>query len=243
MSNELERSAHDRNRCGGFYRGKVVQRSSNRHGLLKIWIPGVYPQEWASQPSMLPDAEPASPLFAGCNNGNGMFSYPNVGSTVWCFFQNDDQNFPVYFAATYGGTEAAGQFAACEPLPDKEDGAYIHKICCGKTTILLTETGNMKIETRTVDSADNPKSVLLQLDQSGNLKIHASTSIDIDAQDIRIVATNRLEVKSPTIETSTNFNGEGANDNCVVVKTDSFLLDAGQGTAMAINRHNGPHML
>ena len=101
----------------------------------------------------------------------------------------------------------------------------------------------MKIETRAVDSTDNPKSVVLQLDQSGNLKIHASTSLDIDAQDIRIVATNRLEVKSPTIETTTNFNGEGSNDNCIVAKTDSFLLDTSQGTAMAINRHNGPHML
>ena len=68
---------------------------------------------------------------------------------------------PVYFAATYGGTEAAGQFATCEPIPTSEDGAYIHKICCGKTTILLTETGNLKLEARTVDSADNSKSVLI----------------------------------------------------------------------------------
>lgn len=243
MSMDWAKSSHDRNRCPGFYRGKVVQRSSNKHGLLKIWIPGVYPDEWEDQPSMLPDAEPASPLFAGCNNGNGMFSYPNIGSTVWCFFQNEDQNFPVYFAATYGGTEAAGQFATCEAIPTSEDGAYIHKICCGKTTILLTETGNLKLETRTVDSSDNPKSVVIQMDQSGNLKIHGSTSIDIDAKDIRIVATSRLEIKSPDIEMTTNYTGEGTNDNCMVVKTDSYMLDVGDGTAMVINRQNGPHMM
>ena len=243
MSSGWAKSNHSRVRCSGFYRGKVVQRSSNKHGLLKIWIPGVYPEEWEDQPSMLPDAEPASPLFAGCNNGNGMFSYPNIGSTVWCFFQNEDQNFPVYFAATYGGTEAAGQFATCEAIPTSEDGAYIHKICCGKTTILLTETGNLKLETRAVDSSDNPKSVVIQLDQSGNLKIHGSTSIDIDAKDIRIVATSRLEIKSPDIEMTTNYTGEGSNDNCMVVKTDSYMLDVGDGTAMVINRQNGPHMM
>lgn len=85
----------------------------------------------------------------------------------------------MYFAATYGGVNAAGQFATCEVLPTNEDGAYIHKICCGKTTILLSETGNLKLETRTIDSEDNPKSVVIQMDQSGNLKISGSTSIDI----------------------------------------------------------------
>lgn len=237
------KSNHDRNRCSGFYRGKVIQRSSNKHGLLKIWIPGVYPEEWEDQPSMLPDAEPASPLFAGCNNGNGMFSYPNIGSTVWCFFQNEDQNFPVYFAATYGGPEAAGQFATCEAIPTSEDGAYIHKICCGKTTILLTETGNLRLETRAVDSSNNPKTVEIQMDQSGNLRIHGSTSIDIDAKDIRIVATSRLEMKSPVIEVTTNYAGKGANDNCLAINSDSFLVDVGDGTAMVIDRHNGPHIL
>jgi len=75
------------------------------------------------------------------------------------------------------------------------------------------------------------------------LKIHGSTSIDIDAKDIRIVATSRLEVKSPVIETTTNYAGEGANDNCFVMKTDSFMLDTGDGTAMVVDRHNGPHLL
>lgn len=58
-----------------------------------------------------------------------------------------------------------------------------------------------------------------------------------------MVATSRLELKSPVIEVKTNYGGEGANDNCIVMKTDSYMLDAGKGTAMAINRHNGPHML
>jgi hypothetical protein len=81
------------------------------------------------------------------------------------------------------------------------------------------------------------------MDQSGNLKIHGSTSIDIDAKDIRIVATSRFEIKSPVVEVTTNYAGEGSNDNCMVVNSDSFLVDVGDGTAMVINRHNGPHIL
>lgn len=235
--------SHSRNQCSGFYRGKVLQRSSNKHGLLKIWIPGVYPEQFGSEPSKLPDAEPAAPLFAGCNGGNGMFSYPNVGSTVWCFFQNNDQNFPVYFAATYGGTDAAGQYAACEPLPDKSDGAYVHKIVCGKTTVLMSETGNLKLETRAVDAEDQPKTVLIEMDQSGNLKIQASTSIQMTAADMLIAATNRLEVKSPVIEVTTNYTGKGKNDNSIVMTTDSFKLDVERGRAVTHTKTNGIQQL
>jgi uncharacterized protein involved in type VI secretion and phage assembly len=31
-----------------------------------------------------------TPQFAGSNNGNGVFSYPNIGSTVICVFANGD---------------------------------------------------------------------------------------------------------------------------------------------------------
>lgn len=243
MFEHLDPKDIDRRRCSGFYRGTVIQRSSNRSGRLKIWIPGVYDESWIDQPSKLPDAEPASPLFAGCLNGNGMFSYPNIGSTVWCFFQNEDQNLPVYFAATYAGTDPAGQFAACEPLPDNDTGAYIHKIVCGKTTILLSETGNLILETRTVDPSGVPKQVKFTMDQSGNLNINAGTSIDISTQDLRIVASNRMEIITPDIEIKTNAVGKNKNDNKMVVQTDSFLLDAGNGTTTVINRQNGTHLI
>lgn len=41
-------------------------------------------------PWSLPSAEQAAPLFGGTYNGNGMFSYPNIGSIVWVFFENCD---------------------------------------------------------------------------------------------------------------------------------------------------------
>ena len=57
---------------------------------------------------MLPSARQASPIFTGCHNGNGMFSYPNIGSTVVCMFINGDANTPIYFATLLGGDRAFG---------------------------------------------------------------------------------------------------------------------------------------
>ena len=220
----------------GFYRGKVIARSDSKHGRVKLWIPGVYPEEWESTPENLPDAEPAMPLFGGCNNGNGMFSYPNINSIVWCFFANDDQNFPVYFAATYGGTDASGQFDTCTQLPNAEDGAYVHKICAGRTTVLLAESGNFMIETRTIDDAGKPNNVTINGDQSGNLKIDASTCIDISTNEIRLRAFDKMSFVSPRIEMTTT-GGKGPDDTTyVIVNTNSMSVNTNGGNFEANTR-------
>lgn len=74
----------------GFYRGTVLKHLSN--GKCKIWVPGVYPAEWNSygNADLIPSAEQASPIAFGANHGNGVFSYPNIGSIVWCFFERGD---------------------------------------------------------------------------------------------------------------------------------------------------------
>ena len=54
--------------------------------MCKIWVGGVYPEYTRTDPKKLPKAEQASPLFGGINDGNGVFSYPNLGAKVWCFF-------------------------------------------------------------------------------------------------------------------------------------------------------------
>lgn len=74
----------------GFYRGVVLKHL--RNGMCKIWVPGVFAAELSSYENadMLPSAEQASPLAFGANNGLGVFSYPSIGSVVWCFFANND---------------------------------------------------------------------------------------------------------------------------------------------------------
>ena len=72
------------NKLFGFYRGQVLKHCSQ--GKCKLWIPSVYPIEWRNNPDMIPDAEQAAPLFGGSFAGNGVFSWPDIGSIVWCFF-------------------------------------------------------------------------------------------------------------------------------------------------------------
>jgi len=74
----------------GFYLGKVLKHLP--YGKIKVWIPGVYedkyqdPGKWKE----LPDCVQLSPIFGGVYQGNGMFSYPNIKSTVMCLFINGD---------------------------------------------------------------------------------------------------------------------------------------------------------
>lgn len=94
----------------GFYRGQVMSHLGN--GACKIWIPGVYPESWcetASETGMvdaygqplrgakLPTAYGAMPPFGGTID-EGFYAMPAINSTVWCFFENEDSNFPIYFA-------------------------------------------------------------------------------------------------------------------------------------------------
>lgn len=72
------------NKLFGFYRGQVLKHC--QQGKCKIWIPSIWPIEWRSNPDLLPSAEQAAPLFGGSFAGNGMFSWPDLGSIVWCFF-------------------------------------------------------------------------------------------------------------------------------------------------------------
>lgn len=75
-------------KCFGVYLGTVIQHMT--HGQLKVHIQGIYPEDWKNKPSMLPICRQITPQFAGSHNGNGAFSYPNIGSTVVCMFANGD---------------------------------------------------------------------------------------------------------------------------------------------------------
>jgi hypothetical protein len=83
----------------GFYRGKVLSQLEN--GKCKIFVPGVYPDEFETNPDALPEAEPCQPLmFGGYDSNNGSFQYPDIGTVVWLFFESSDINRPVFFGST-----------------------------------------------------------------------------------------------------------------------------------------------
>lgn len=91
------------------YRGKVIDNTGDK-GRCKIYVPSIHPStiegissDSESYASKLPWSEPACPLFAGSTDGQGMCSWPEVGSWVWVFFEGGLLKNPVYFAAINGG--------------------------------------------------------------------------------------------------------------------------------------------
>lgn len=140
------------NRLEGVFLGTVLKHLP--HGRCKIYIPAAYHEVYDHNPDYLPSALQATTIFAGNHDGNGVFSYPNIGSTVICFFLNGDANFPIYFASLQGGENAFGQYEIIkndleeengkkQEKKDKEDVSDRHLITSGKTHIKWFEKGKL----------------------------------------------------------------------------------------------------
>ena len=230
----IERSSG--NRLTGFYRGTVLKHLSN--GFCKIWIPGVYPDEWNSYATAdnLPSAEQASPLSFGANSGSGVFSYPNIGATVWCFFANDDQNCPVYFASTLGGKEANGGVWN-NPLAmpgNHPDDAYIHKIHAKNSDVEVSEVGTIKIHVGSgsgssdifidaqgiVDIASTKKITLT----APSIDLHASSAIVMNSNNYVLMGNDDDVANSITLKgTSINLSTRDKDDSLGAVLVDTQL--------------------
>lgn len=81
----------------GFYRGIVLDVNDPlKAGRLKIRIHSVYDDV---QEDAIPWAEYADTFFS-----KGLF-LPDVGDTVWCFFDNGSHMHPVFFAGSQSSTQ------------------------------------------------------------------------------------------------------------------------------------------
>lgn len=191
----------------GNYRAKVLYHGN--HGQVKLNVLGITPEEFVSDKSLsaaIPWAEPASPLYAGTHAGNGVFSYPNIGSTVWCFFEDGDQMKPVYFAACLGGQEAATQYSKARPLPTEEvQDAYIHTINCGNSRVEISETG---VITLMAIGNDGSNYAQIILDGStGKVSINTSGSINENSGgQISQIATNKISQSAAYLDSQSSVN-------------------------------------
>ena len=81
----------------GLYRGEVMQCLNN--GFCRIRVPDILEAN-EGDINTLPIAEQAQPIGGGANTNNGTFTYPDIGSIVWCFFEGGNLERPVYFATS-----------------------------------------------------------------------------------------------------------------------------------------------
>ena len=211
----------------GFYRGVVLKHLSN--GRCKIWIPTVYPDEWNSydKADLLPSAEQASSLAFGANNGNGVFSYPNIDSIVWCFFERGDQNFPIYFASTLGGKDNAFKkwdeslaMAGSHP-----DDAYVHHIEAGTSHIYVYESGFIKVVTH---NSDKSSKCTMTLDASGNITLDGSNTITLNAKNIVLNGSTQIDILAPNIKQNASVQS--------YVKSPAIQLDSSNGHTKIVSR-------
>ena len=207
------------NRYFGFQRGIVLKHLS--HGRCKVWIAGVYPDEWNSydMADNLPDCEQASSLSFGANNGLGVFTYPNIGSIVWCFFENGDQNLPVYFASSLGGEEAAKNWDVARHMAGNHpEDAYVHKIHVKNCDIEIYETGTMVVKTH---DTSNTNYCQLTMDSDGNATLDTSTTITLKTKSIILDASTQIDAKAPNVQTIAGIQSK--------TTSPAIVLDSSKG--------------
>lgn len=177
----------------GFYRGVVLRHELN--GRCRIWIPGVYDDSLKEKNniSKIPLAEPARPIFGGSFAGNGNFSYPSINTIVWCFFENGDQNYPVFFAYTPGGSSAAQQFNDLIQGGGADD-AYWHSFHVKNSHIKISECGMIDITTKNGEKYSN-----VNINQDGNIKIDSTLDVHLHTQKLVVEADEFMKIQSPNI--------------------------------------------
>ena len=194
----------------GFYRG-VVKRQLN-NGYCLIEIPGILEYEDFDN---LPPAEPAQGICGGMSNG-GTFSYPDVGSNVWCFFANGDIRQPVYFAVSNSRSEHwddVSQKLKTDLKPKGyPDASYVHssgtETVYGKTSISQINTLKPDKPTDEVEMAKIDLKVLRTNDDLERLN-KQTTDDDGYTQGVEKVASlvnNGSDIKSAG-EIITNGSG------------------------------------
>ena len=188
------------NQVVGFYRGIVKQHMPG--GRCKIWIPAVYPEEYKTMPDKLPDAQQAAPLFAVSRNSNknGTYSYPALESIVWCFFENNDVNYPVYFAATHEMGDAKAKWDSLSP--GKEN---MKKIVVDKVEITINSSdksiaisnGNANIE-MTPDGKISLSGVEIELNAINSVKINGN-NILTEGMTVKTIADAFASMKASRV--------------------------------------------
>lgn len=238
MTNTTSEKQEKCNKYYGFYRGTVVQQLTN--GFCKIRIPGVLAYDDVDK---LPPAESATDI-AGGTGKNGTFSYPDVNSTVWCFFEQGDVNRPVYFAGSHSHMVGWSSKNVAVAEQQNIEGYTLAKVTAvGKTmshdnasinmsSALNTNTQkieNTKIELAVQYNSELAENVTETFDDTNenNRVIHVAAGIVLDnaTGKVTINAANTIELNAPNIIINSKNLGKSGT---ITLHSDNITADAAE---------------
>lgn len=230
MFNPLLDREKTTDRFDGFYRGVVVDVDDlTKSGRVRI---KVYPMFESVDDDVLPWAIPADQTFGGSAN-IGSSAVPIVDSHVFCFFENGDHRFPVYFASA---PAIQNDVPDIPILSDKDDGT-VAAIDAASSISVSTAFGGSWDEPTSAYAAVYPKNkvfrsetgIIIEIDDTpDNVRFHiyhpSGSRLEIDDSGNtveHVVATKTtVIVNDNNIEVQGNQNTTTGSKHGVKIGTD-----------------------
>lgn len=225
---------NNRTKYYGFYRGKVVQLLNN--GFCRIEIPAILETINGDQ-NTLPLAEPAQTIGGGGDTLNGAFTYPAIGSIVWCFFEGGNIERPVYFATSNVRSETwnkivinsnksirknegnAGDEIYQSSQITKFNGSTIEQASVLDPSSGIKKSDSIELNVETIpeiNELSTENSDLTIENKSPPIPIAASITLDNKDNSIKLTAKNSIILEAPSIELRSHCDG----------RKGSILLDS-----------------
>lgn len=183
----------------GNYRGQVVSVDDPlSKGRIRVRILPAYS---GSSDDALPWAIPAMPLFCGAKSGYGSHFVPDVGSWVWCFFENGEYTQPVYFAEAPNGAMM---------LPGGETDTKARVLYSSSGCYLYFDDRNKEVKvysTRDVTivaEGTDPKIEILATGSTASVSMTATgagAAASVVAPSVTISGSDSVNINSTTVVT------------------------------------------
>jgi len=171
------------------------------------------------------------------NVAKGVFSVPQVGALLWCFFREGNPLFPVYFAASYRSGEWSSAYKSSSPGVNN-DTSLDGDATRSSTTIMPTKGGGV-ISTEGAGSHE----VSMVSYSGGHLKFHENHTILYSPDDFHTQADgNKFDITLSNRETHTKgICNTVVNGDCfekIGNVTDQSVHDAINGIESLISKIN-----
>jgi len=181
------RISKDTWKVSGFHRGIVRDNADpSRYGRIKVCVPTLFE---GIDTEYLPWAVPAMPFSfgGGAGSGFGCLCVPEIGSTVWVFFEGEDYNQPVYFAAAPDGAHG---------LPSEVTTNYPDR------RVVKTASGIVIYvdDTDKVIRLTHPTGKYVEMDGSGNVVVDAADVTVQVSGDVTVTASGNITISGSQID-------------------------------------------